>query len=547
MARHGVARARPAALVPGTLRVITARMNYRPPAARRSDEILGDPTQGVHLRATRSAATITRCCARKLAAARRRASHAAIGDFGYRVFTDSAPVLEVALAAKSGIGWRGKHTLLLTREAGSWFFLGEIYTDLPLPVTAPQSSHCGTLQRVHRRLPDGRHRRALRARRAPLHLVPHDRASRAAFPRRCGRSSATASTAATTASSCCPWNQFAQDSRRSGLRRSQRPRRRRSRHAVRVDRSRSSTIASRRQRDPAHRLRALVCATSPVGLGNAPSDPDIVAALEARATTRRRWCASMSPGRLARSTRRRAGEPRSRPCRMRISGSADSSTTIGSITASTRTSTIAPMVTMSAGCSSAANQLIASLGLAFQLVARRAQHRRELAARLAVGRQVDQHRREHALLLQRARERYAFAHEHRRLACRRAQRQRPDDIARGVERAQQRRAACRSRIASVLAKRAVSTATTGRPTTGARKRRTAAMQRETPRSRDSRASARSSPRRRNSQSHAGSAQESRQRDQRLREPRQRLSTLLIHRHDLRHDIDESSARSPRTR
>ncbi len=64
--------------------------------------------------------------------------------YRYRVFTDSAPVLEVALAAKAGLGWRGKHTLLLTRDAGSFFFLGEIYTDLPLPVTAPVSAHCGT-------------------------------------------------------------------------------------------------------------------------------------------------------------------------------------------------------------------------------------------------------------------------------------------------------------------------------------------------------------------------------------------------------------------
>jgi len=69
---------------------------------------------------------------------------AAVGPFGHRVFTDSAPVLEVALAAKSGLGWRGKHTLLLTRDMGSYFFLGEIYTDLPLPITPPVRAHCGT-------------------------------------------------------------------------------------------------------------------------------------------------------------------------------------------------------------------------------------------------------------------------------------------------------------------------------------------------------------------------------------------------------------------
>src|SRR5690606_21787328 len=67
-----------------------------------------------------------------------------IGAFGYRVFTDSAPVLEVALAEKAGLGWRGKHTLLLSREAGSWFFLGEIYIDLPLPIDQAGSNHCGS-------------------------------------------------------------------------------------------------------------------------------------------------------------------------------------------------------------------------------------------------------------------------------------------------------------------------------------------------------------------------------------------------------------------
>jgi epoxyqueuosine reductase len=70
-----------------------------------------------------------------------------IGEFHYRVFTDSAPVLEVALAAKSGLGWRGKHTLLLNRTAGSFFFLGEIYTDLPLPTDIAESDHCGTCQK----------------------------------------------------------------------------------------------------------------------------------------------------------------------------------------------------------------------------------------------------------------------------------------------------------------------------------------------------------------------------------------------------------------
>ena len=95
----------------------------------------------------------------------------AVGPFGHRVFTDSAPVLEVELAQRSGIGWRGKHTLALSREAGSMFFLGEIYVDLALPLTAPVERALRQLQRLHRRLPDAGHRRAVPARCAALHLA----------------------------------------------------------------------------------------------------------------------------------------------------------------------------------------------------------------------------------------------------------------------------------------------------------------------------------------------------------------------------------------
>ena len=142
MARHGATRARPAELVPGTIRVITARMNYRPPAARASNDVLGDPRKAFIARYAlgRDYHKVLRGKLQRLTERIR----AEIGDFGHRVFTDSAPVLEVALAAKSGLGWRGKHTLLLTRDAGSWFFLGEIYTDLPLPVSVPEASHCGS-------------------------------------------------------------------------------------------------------------------------------------------------------------------------------------------------------------------------------------------------------------------------------------------------------------------------------------------------------------------------------------------------------------------
>ena len=141
MARHGTARSRPAELVPGTLRVISARMNYWPGGAD-AQAALADPSRAYVARYAvgRDYHKVLR--ARLARLVDRIAGE--VGPFGYRVFTDSAPVLEVALAARAGLGWRGKHTLLLTRETGSYFFLGEIYTDLPLPVTPPAAAHCGT-------------------------------------------------------------------------------------------------------------------------------------------------------------------------------------------------------------------------------------------------------------------------------------------------------------------------------------------------------------------------------------------------------------------
>jgi len=141
MASHGTKRSRPAELVPGTVSVVAARMNYLPQAAP-MDVVLADGTRAAISRYAlgRDYHKLLRNRLQKLAD--RIATE--IGPFGYRVFTDSAPVMEVALASKSGLGWRGKHTLLLTREAGSYFFLGEIYTDLPLPADRPQADHCGT-------------------------------------------------------------------------------------------------------------------------------------------------------------------------------------------------------------------------------------------------------------------------------------------------------------------------------------------------------------------------------------------------------------------
>ena len=142
MARHGTRRARPADLVPGTVRVISARLDYLPADAAPPDTVLDAPGKAYVSRYAlgRDYHTVMRNRLQRLASR----IAAAVGPFNYRVFTDSAPVLEVALAAHAGLGWRGKHTLLLTREAGSFFFLGEIYTDLPLPLSAATSAHCGT-------------------------------------------------------------------------------------------------------------------------------------------------------------------------------------------------------------------------------------------------------------------------------------------------------------------------------------------------------------------------------------------------------------------
>ncbi len=145
MANHGTKRSRPAELVAGTLRVISLRMNYLPPRARDSWQVLAEGEQAFISRYAlgRDYHKVLRNRLAKLADKIR----AEVVEFDGRVFTDSAPVMEVELARKAGLGWRGKHTLLLSRKHGSWFFLGEIYLNLPLPVNVPQEEHCGSCTR----------------------------------------------------------------------------------------------------------------------------------------------------------------------------------------------------------------------------------------------------------------------------------------------------------------------------------------------------------------------------------------------------------------
>jgi epoxyqueuosine reductase len=158
MASHGMKRARPGELVPGTVRVISARMNYLPLSS-------GDDWRGREAaRLQEPGAAVVSIYARgrdyhKVLRARLQQLaeriQAACGPLGYRVFTDSAPLLEVALAEKAGLGWRGKHTLLISRGAGSMFFLGEILVDLPLPVDPPEPGHCGSCQACITACPTG--------------------------------------------------------------------------------------------------------------------------------------------------------------------------------------------------------------------------------------------------------------------------------------------------------------------------------------------------------------------------------------------------------
>jgi len=152
MGAHGTKRTRPAELVPGTVRVISARMNYLPdatPAAR----VVAEP-ELAFLSRYALGRDYHKTMRRRLQRLADRITEA-VGPFSYRAFTDSAPVMEVALAEKAGLGWRGKHTLLLNREAGSYFFLGEIYTDLPLPTDQPVGDHCGTCRKCLDACPTG--------------------------------------------------------------------------------------------------------------------------------------------------------------------------------------------------------------------------------------------------------------------------------------------------------------------------------------------------------------------------------------------------------
>lgn len=142
MSRHGHKRSRPAQLVPGTMSVISARMDYLPDNKTPPETLLDHESKAYVSRYAlgRDYHKVLRARLKALG----KKIEARIGPYGHRVFVDSAPVLEKPLAEKAGLGWIGKHTNLINKEAGSWFFLGELYTDLQLPVDEPASGHCGS-------------------------------------------------------------------------------------------------------------------------------------------------------------------------------------------------------------------------------------------------------------------------------------------------------------------------------------------------------------------------------------------------------------------
>lgn len=143
MAKHGIKRTQPETLIPGTLRIISVRMDYAPDPPLHKN-IRTDPCKGV-ISCYATGRDYHKVLKKRLQSLAEQIQQA-IGPFQYRVFVDSAPVLEKPIAAKAGLGWQGKHTNLINRHAGSYFFLGELYTDLPLPLDQPVKNHCGSCQ-----------------------------------------------------------------------------------------------------------------------------------------------------------------------------------------------------------------------------------------------------------------------------------------------------------------------------------------------------------------------------------------------------------------
>lgn len=275
MQRHGDKRSTPAALVPGTLRVIVARMDYLPEPAARARTVLDDARKGYIARYAlgRDYHKIMRRRLQQLATwiADR------VETRSYRVFVDSAPVLERALARNAGLGWIGKHTNLLDRHTGSWFLLGEIYTDLPLPVDAPVTEHCGSCRACIEVCPTQAivAPYELDARRCISYLTIENKG---AIPEEFRRAIGNRIFGCDDCQLVCPWNRYAQLTGEGDFE---------PRHGLSAaklselfawsEAEWSEKTAGSALRRPGYEGWRRNIA---VALGNAPSDPDVIAALE---------------------------------------------------------------------------------------------------------------------------------------------------------------------------------------------------------------------------------------------------------------------------
>ncbi len=278
MSRHGIKRSRPADLVPGTVSCISVRMNYWPHEAADAMASLGDGRAGYVSRYAlgRDYHKVMRARLKKLCDRLQEA----VGPFGHRVFTDSAPVLEKALARNAGLGWIGKHTNLIDRNAGSYFFLGEIYLDLELPIEAPSSAHCGSCSACMPACPTGAIVAPYRldARRCISYLTIELRGT---IPVEFRRAIGNRIYGCDDCQLACPWNKFARPTAEKDF-------------AVRhgLDHSQLTDLFSWSEEEFLEKTRGSAIRrigyerwlrNIAVALGNAPSSPDVVAALSCRA------------------------------------------------------------------------------------------------------------------------------------------------------------------------------------------------------------------------------------------------------------------------
>lgn len=278
MARHGTRRSRPAELEPGTLRVVSVRMDYIPPGTANAWGVIHDGEKAYVARYAlgRDYHKVIRNRLQKLAA---RITER-VGDFAYRAYVDSAPVLEKALARNAGLGWIGKHTVLINKRAGSYFFLGELYTNLPLPIDEPASAHCGSCRRCIDICPTQAIVAPYRldARKCISYLTIELKGS---IPEELRTPMGNRVFGCDDCQLICPWNKFAQDATEPDFA---------PRHSldgaklVELFGWSEETFLSRTEGMAIRRtgyegwLRNLA-----VGLGNAPTSADVVSALQSRA------------------------------------------------------------------------------------------------------------------------------------------------------------------------------------------------------------------------------------------------------------------------